>query len=125
MSVTTLSAKVQELTPADELIGSLTKERVGLMVRYAGAHSLSEGQAAGRHWLAYALETDIPESDYSQLHHSLVQAHETETVDLEWWYGVANTPENRVNLQRGADMTIDHCVILLTNRLCTQLGVTA
>lgn len=123
MSVATLSVRIRELTPEDELIGSLTKERVALMVRYAGAISMEDGQAAGRHWLAYALETDIPESDYSQLYYAFVQAHETETYDLEYWYGLDNTAENRETLQRGADMTIDHCVILLTNRLCTQLRV--
>ena len=124
MSIATLSAKVQELIPADELIGSLTKERVGLMVRYAGAMSMDRGGEA-RLWLAYALGTEIPEHDFVQLAMAVQQAQETETVDLEFWYDVANTPENRAQLQHGADMTIDHCVILLTNRLCTQLGVTA
>ena len=123
MSIATLSRIVHELTPPDELIGSLTKERVAAMVRYAGAMSLGDGQAAGRHWLAYALEMDIPEHDFSQLYHAFVQAQETETVDLDFWYGVANTAENRERLQQGADMTIDHCVILLTNRLSTQLQV--
>jgi hypothetical protein len=123
VSIQTLSRKVRELTPEDELIGSLTKERVNLMVRYAGAYAMDNGEAAGRHWLAYALETDIPEHDFSQLYHSFIQARETETVCLEFWYGVANTTENREQLQRGADMTIDHCVILLANRLSTQLGV--
>lgn len=125
MSIATLSAKVHALTPPDELIGSLTKERVGLMVRYAGAMSLGDGEAAARHWLAYALETDIPEHDFSQLYHAVQQAEETGTIDLMHWYDIANTDENRAALQRGADMVIDHCVILLTNRLATQLGVTA
>jgi len=125
MSIATLSAKVHALTPSDELIGSLTKERIGLMVRYAGAMSLDNGETPARLWLAWALETDIPEHDFTQLHASFDQARETETVDLMHWYDIANTDENRAALQRGADMTIDHCVILLTNRLCTQLGVTA
>lgn len=125
MSIATLSAKVHALTPPDDLIGSLTKERVAAMVRYAGGQSMEDGATASRLWLAYALETDIPEHDFTQLHCAFVQARETETVDLEFWYEVANTEENRAALQRGADMTIDHCVILLTNRLATQLGVTA
>lgn len=123
MSIATMSRRVHDMTPTDELIGSLTKERVGLMVRYAGAMALEEGQSAGRHWLAYALDTDVPEHDYTQMHYAFLQAHETETVDLEHWYDIANTDENRAQIQRGADMTIDHCVILLTNRLATQLQV--
>lgn len=122
-TIATISRRVHELTPEDELTGSLTKERVAAMVRYAGALSLEDGQSAGRHWLAYALDTDVPEHDYSQLYHAFVQTHETESVDLEWWYGLSNTVANREALQKGADMTIDHCVILLTNRLCTQLRV--
>lgn len=123
MSIATLSLRVHAMTPEDELIGSFTKERVAAAVRYAGGQSLEDGPTASRLWLAYALETDIPEHDFTQLHCAFVQARETETVDLEFWYDVANTPENREALQRGADMTIDHCVILLTNRLSTQLGV--
>lgn len=124
MSVATLSRRVHAMTPEDELIGSLTRERVTLLVQEAGNLSLAD-YMAGKCWLAYALNTDIPINAFDQLAAAFRQAEETKDCDLEYWYDVPNTPENREALQKGADMTIDHCVILLTNRLCTQLGLSS
>lgn len=123
-TIASISRRVREMTPEDELIGSLTRERVTLLVQEAGNLSLADTMA-GKCWLAYALNCDIPANAFDQLAAAFEQAEATKDCDLEYWYDVPNTPENREQLQRGADMIIDHCVILLTNRLCTQLGVTA
>lgn len=123
-NIATMSAKVHAMTPEDELIGSLTRERITLLVQEAGNLALTDAMAA-RCWLAYALSTDIPKNLFEALYCSFVQAEEVKTCDLVLWYDMASTPENREVLQRGADMTIDHCVIMLANALCQQLEVTA
>lgn len=123
MSIATLSRTTRALTPEDELIGSLTRERVSLTVRYAGTKSL-EGVSEAKHWLAYALNTDVPLS-----FHTLAQAVENreqlEDCDLEFWYDMKNTAINRQLLQANADESVNYCVNHLTALLCTQLGVTA
>lgn len=121
-NIATMSAKVQSMIPEDELIGSLTRERVTLLAYEAGYMSQNDLMAA-RCWLAYALNCDIPVNAFEQLYYAVQQGHTVKDVDLMYWYDVPNTPENRAQLQRGADMTIDHCVIHLSNLLCTQLGV--
>jgi len=123
MSIATLSRRIQELTPEDELIGSLTRERIALAVRYAGGQA-SEGIQEARHWLAYALGTDIPVS-FSTLAAAYERREQLEDCDLEFWYDTTNTEYNRIALQLRADNSIDYCVKHLTTLLCTQLGVTS
>jgi hypothetical protein len=109
------------MTPEDELIGSLTRERVSLLVRYAGSQSL-EGIEAARHWLAFALTTDIPLS-FHTLAAAFDRREQLEDCDLEFWYD--ETEDQRERLQAKADASIDYCVNYLTNQLCSQLGITA
>jgi hypothetical protein len=123
MSIATMSARVHALTPQDELIGSLTKERIELAVRYAGAQAI-EGISEARHWLAYALTTDIPLSFFS-LASAFEKREQLEDCDLEFWYELANTEANRAAMQAKADYSIDYCVRHLTAILCTQLGLAA
>jgi len=111
------------MTPQDELIGSLTKERIELAVRYAGAQSL-EGTEEAKHWLAYALNTDIPLSFFT-LATAFERREQLEDCDLEFWYELRNTEDNRVAMKAKADYSIDYCVRHLSAILCTQLGVTA
>jgi hypothetical protein len=121
MSIATMSARVHALTPQDELIGSLTKERIELAVRYAGAQSL-EGTEEAKHWLAYALGTDVPLPFYS-LATAFENREQLEDCDLEFWYELANTEANRAAMQAKAEYSIDYCVRRLSSILCTQLGV--
>jgi hypothetical protein len=123
MSIATMSARVHALTPQDELIGSLTQERIELAVRYAGGQSL-EGIEEAKHWLAYALGTDVPLPFYS-LATAFDQREQLEDCDLEFWYELRNTEANRAAMQAKADYSIDYCVRHLTAILCAQLGVTA
>lgn len=118
-----MTRKVEALTPKDELIGSLTRERITLLAYEAGRMSAEHGLMTGRCWLAYAVNADIPVNAFEQLHYAVQQAHTVKDCDLMYWYDVPNTEANREQLQRGADMTIDHCAIHLANLLCTQLGV--
>jgi hypothetical protein len=117
-----MSAKVHALTPEDELIGHLTRERITLLVQEAGHFSRND-LLTGRLWLAYAVNADIPVNAYDQLAAAYEHAEVTQTCDLDYWYDIPNTEENRAQLLRGADMIIDHTVIHLTNLLCAQLGV--
>ena len=123
MSIATLSRRIQELTPEDELIGSLTRERIALAVRYAGGQA-SEGIQEARHWLAYALGTDIPVS-FATLAAAFERREQLEDCDLEFWYEMASTGPNREYLQANADKAIEFEVDRLTTRLWTQLDVTA
>jgi hypothetical protein len=123
MSIATMSARVHALTPQDELIGSLTKERIELAVRYAGAQSL-EGTEEAKHWLAYALGTDVPLAFYT-LATAFERRDQLEDCDLEFWYELANTEANRAAMQAKAEYSIDYCVRHLSAVLCTQLGVAA
>lgn len=123
MSIATMSARVHAMTPQDELIGSLTKERIALAVRYAGAQSL-EGIAEAKHWLGYALNTDIPLS-FVTLAIAFEKREELEDCDLEFWYEIANTEENRIAMKAKAEYSIDYCVRHLTSQICFDLGVTA
>jgi hypothetical protein len=124
MSIATMSARVHALTPPDELIGSLTKERVELAVRYAGAQSL-EGTEEARHWLGYALGTDVPAVTFAGLAQAFENREQLEECDLEFWYDLAHTEANLAAMKAKADCNIDYCVRHLTAILCTQLGVTA
>lgn len=124
MSIATMSARVHAMTPQEELIGSLSRERVTLAVRYAGAQAVEDiGEA--RRWLAYALGTDISESQFVQLAMAYEQRERTEDADLEFWFEVPNTIANREAVQANADEAIERTVAVLTNRLCAQLGVSA
>lgn len=122
MSIATLSRSIQELTPQDELIGSLTKERVTLAVRYAGANAV-EGITEARLWLAYALGTEVTAQQFHQVAMAYEQRERLEDCDLEFWYEVSNTAANRAHMQDDADQAITYTVLQLTNLLCTQLGV--
>jgi hypothetical protein len=123
MSIATMSARVHALIPQDELIGSLTKERIELAVRYAGGQSL-EGTEEAKHWLAYALGTDVPLPFYS-LAAAFERREQLEDCDLEFWYELANTEANRAAMQAKAEYSIDYCVRHLTAILSHDLGVTA
>ena len=123
MSIATLSARVHAMTPQDELIGSLTKERIELAVRYAGAQSL-EGTEEAKHWLAYALNTNIPLSFFT-LATAFERREQLEDCDLEFWYELRNTEANRVAMKAKAEYSIDYCVRHLSAILSTQLGITA
>ena len=121
MSIATMSARVHAMTPQDELIGSLTKERITLAVRYAGSQAVESTEEA-KHWLAYALNTDIPLS-FHTLASAFERREQLEDCDLEFWYD--ETEDQRERLQVKADASIDYCVNYLTNQLCSQLGITA
>jgi hypothetical protein len=118
-----LSARIHAMIPPDELIGSLTRQRITLLVQEAGEKYIEDGHSPAKHWLAYALNTDIPDNAFEQVCAAFTQAREVENCDLVWWYDLPNTIENRAQLQRGADLTIDFAVEVLANRLCSQLGV--
>lgn len=124
MSIATLSARMHILTPQDEMIGHLTRERVALAVRYAGGQVI-DGPDDAQRWLAYALNTDIPLGAWNQLEEAFKTAHNLEDCDLNYWYDVPNTWVNRDSFLRGAGLIIDACVANLARVLCAQLGVTA
>jgi hypothetical protein len=124
MSIATMSAKAHALIPQDELIGSLTRERVQLAVRYAGAQAIEDFETA-RHWLAYALGTDVPFGTFDRLTEAFQQREWLEYCDLEFWHDTRNTENNRYALKVKADETVTYCVASLSNVLCSQLGVTA
>jgi hypothetical protein len=111
------------ITPTDELIGSLTKERVALAVRYAGSQVI-DGPSNAMRWLAYALNTDVPPGAWNQLEEAFKSAHDLEDCDLMYWYDVPNTHANREHMLRHAGIIIDSCVENLARLLCDQLGVT-
>lgn len=123
MSIPTLSARMRLMQPQDELIGSLTRERVALAVRYAGGQVI-DGPDDAKHWLAWALNTDVPYGAWDQLSEAFQTAHYLEDADLDYWYDVPNTPENRDMMLRHAGLIIDSCVENLARLLCAQLGVT-
>lgn len=122
MSITTIYRRIYKSIPQDELIGSLTRERVALAVRYAGSQA-SEGIGEARRWLAYALGTDISESMFVQLAMAFEQRERAEEGDLEFWFELENTDANRKHLQNSAEVAIEHTVYILSNRLCSQLGL--
>jgi hypothetical protein len=126
LSIGTLSTKTHNLIPEDELIGSLTRERVALMIRYAACEIASEsGFQSGIRWLAYALDTDVPADAFMNVCLLADEAQGIEERDLMHWYDLANTDENREVMQEVADGTLAISVISLTNLLCAQLGVAA
>jgi hypothetical protein len=123
MSVSTISATLHHLTPTDELIGSLTRERVALAVRYAGAHA-AEDRSQARWWLANALNTEVPYS-FITLATAFEQREQLQDCDLDFWYGIPNTEANRLRLEAKADDSIEYCVEYLSAKLCAQLELTA
>jgi hypothetical protein len=124
MSIPTLSARMRVIEPQDEMIGSLTTERVALAVRYAGGQVI-DGPDDAKRWLAWALNTDIPYGAWDQLSEAFQTAHYLEDADLDYWYDVPNTLANREAMLRHAELIIDSCVESLSRLLCAQLGVTA
>jgi hypothetical protein len=126
VSIATLSAKTNAMIPEDELIGSLTRERVSLLVRYAGGRAFLEtGFTPARLWLAHMLDTEIPVNAFEALCQAGTTAAMMEDLDLELWYDTPNTDADRARLQADADDIFTHCVENLTTLLCTQLGITA
>ena len=124
MSIATMSIKTHAMTTEDELIGSLTRERVSLLVRYTGAHKFLEvGQTPAQLWLAHMLDTEVPYGAFDQLCHAATSVGMIEEADLEWWFDSPNTDANREAIMRGAEQALDNCVEHLTTLLCTQLGV--
>jgi hypothetical protein len=126
MSIATLSARVHAMTPEDELIGSMTRERVALLVRYTGGHKFLEvGFTPAQLWLAHMLDTEVPSEGFDYLIGAFTSATMIEDADLELWFDLPNTEAQREALLRAAEETIDNCVENLTTLLCTQLGITA
>lgn len=125
MSIAPLSARVHSMIPADELVGSLTKQRVELLVRRAGCMSVEDGgdaDQAGR-WLAYAVEADLPYGLFMQLNAAYSSAKDIEECDLMNWFDIPNTDANRASLLKDADVAIDSAVEALTVRLCSKLSI--
>lgn len=122
MSLSTLTRRMELITPEDEMIGHLTKERVALAVRYAGGQVI-DGPDNAQRWLAFALNTDIPYGAWNQLEEAFKVAHNLEDCDLDYWYDVENNSGNREVFMRGAELVIDSCVANLSRLLCSQLGV--
>lgn len=121
MSTSTLSPRIHALTPADELIGSMTKERVELLVRQAGAQSLEDSDQAGR-WLAYAVEADVPYSLFQQVNAAYSEYEDLKECDLMYWY---DEPESmREPMLATASDTIDVAVSALVIRICSALRIT-
>lgn len=124
MSIATMAAKTHAMTPEDELIGSLTRERVSLVVRYTGGHKfLEDGFEGARYWLAHMLDTEVPFKEFDRLCAAFNTAGMIEDADLMYWFDTPNTEANRANFTHGADRTITNCVNDLTTLLCTQLGI--
>jgi hypothetical protein len=123
MSIPTLAARMDVITPTEEMIGSLTKQRVALAVRYAGSQVI-DGPDNARRWLAYALGTDVPYGAWDQMEEAFKTAHNLEDCDLMYWYDIPNTIANRDMMLRHAEAIIDACVENLSRLLCEQLGVT-
>lgn len=126
MSIATLSKRVHDAIPADELVGSLNKERVELLVRRAGFMSIEDGgdaDQAGR-WLAYAVEADLPYGLFTQLNAAYSSYADIEQCDLMNWFDIPNTEENRADLLRDAEVAIDGAVSALTVRFCQRLRIT-
>jgi hypothetical protein len=121
-----MSARVHAMTPEDELIGSMTWERVSLLVRYTGGHKFLEvGFKPAQLWLAHMLDTEVPFREYDELIAAYSSAGLVEDADLELWFEVGNNDYNRARLLADAERTIDNCVEALTTVLCAQLGITA
>lgn len=128
MSSATLArraAQQEAPVPADEVIGSMTRERIALLVRATGQRYLEDGGSPAKHWLAHMLDTEIPYGAYDQLCGAYSQAARVDNCDLEFEFDVPNTDANREAMQRACEQTIDFCVDRLTVLLCTQLGVSA
>lgn len=128
MSAATLARRAAQQAqpgPADEVIGSMTRERVALLVRATGDRYLEDGGSPAKHWLAHMLDTDVPSGAYDQLCGAYAQAARVDEGDLEFWFDVPNTDSNREALKLACEQTIDFCVDHLATLLCTQLGVTA
>ena len=123
MSIATLSKRVHDAIPADELVGSLTKQRVELLVRRAGFMSLDDADQAAR-WLAYAVEVDLPYGLFTQLNAAFSSAKDIEECDLMNWFDMPNTEENRRELLNNAEIGIDGAVAALTQRICERLRIT-
>jgi hypothetical protein len=124
MSIATMAARVHAMTPEDELIGSMTRERVSLLVRYTGGHKFLEvGFTPAQLWLAHMLDTEVPAREYDDLIAAFTSANMVEEADLDLWFDMDNSEATRGVLQRQADYAVDVCVMNLTNLLCTQLGV--
>lgn len=120
-----MSAKVQSLIPPDELTGSMTRERIALLVRYTGAKYLADGLSPAKHWLAHMLDTEIPYGAFDHLCGAFTQAEQLEDCDLEFWYDVPNTAVNREAMQRAGEQTVDFTIEHLTNLLSAQIGITS
>ena len=101
----------------------MTRERIALLVRATGERYLEDGGSPAKHWLAHMLDTEVPYGAYDQLCGAYTQAARVEDCDLEFWFDLENSPENREYLAREAEETIDSCVDQLTTLLCTQLGI--
>lgn len=126
MSIAALSTRIRSLTPPEELIGSFTRERVALMVRYAGTHiAPQEGLRGAVRWLAYHLDTDVPVDPMMSVAITADDAQNLETCDLMYWFDVENTEANRESMQQAADATLTVNVEALTNILCVQMGIAA
>jgi hypothetical protein len=120
-----MSARVHTMTPEDELIGSMTRERVSLLVRAAGAMSVEKTTREARYWLSYALGIEVPLSRFDQVCWAFAERERLEDGDLEFWYSVPNTPAHRLAMQTASEETIAETIELCASRLATELELTA
>jgi hypothetical protein len=125
MSIATMSAKTHTMTPQDELIGSLTLERVSLLVRAAGAMSVEKTGREARYWLAHMLDIEVPVSRFDQVCWAFAERELLEDGDLEFWFGVQNTDSLRLAMQVTSEETIASAIAICAQRLATDLGLTA
>lgn len=123
MSIATMSARTHSMTPGDELIGSLTPERVKLAVTYAGAQSIESSYLEAQHWLTYALNTGIPANAFRQVCAAFEECEHIESGDLDFWFGGPNTEAHREALRQTSDETLAETISRCTNLLVTELGL--
>lgn len=125
MSIATLSASVQELTPADELIGTLTRERVELVVRYAANMAVEQGCLQIKRWLAYALDAEIPAKEWEQVYLAASDYRLAAEADLEFWFDMPNTEANREKLVESTGTALDFTIRTCAQHISTDLGLQA
>lgn len=125
MSIATMSIKTHEMTPQDELIGSMTRERVSLLVRAAGAMSVEKTAREARYWLAHMLDIEVPASRFDQVCWAFAERERLEEGDLEFWFGVPNTTANRLAMQITSEETIAGTIAICAQRLSADLELTA
>lgn len=96
-------------------VENMTEDQVKATILFAAEQALTEDVDHWRRWLAFALESDFPINYFNSVCIALDEYEANKTCDLEHWFEMVNTHENRQRVLDVSDQNVNFALNTLTS----------